>query len=125
MKPTPKFMAVNTDELEWVDGQSIVGLPKGVMIKVIAEGTDDVSERSDKFAKFPPGYVEPRHTHGYSHSTLVLEGEMHVAGKVLKPGDYCYGGAGEPHGPFYYPVGCTVYGCGRGIKMDQIHKYKK
>lgn len=121
MKPSKPFMAINTDEIEWQDGEKTLGLPPGIQVKIIAEGYDEVSERVDKFVKFPPGYVEPRHTHDYYHSTLVLEGEMHVAGKVLKRGDYVYGGGGEPHGPYQYPVGCMVYSAGRSLKMSQIH----
>ena len=124
MEPTPKFMAVNTSELEWQDGEKILGLPPGLKVKIIAEGTDEVSERVDKIVQFPPGYTEPRHSHDYFHSTLVLEGEMHVAGKVLRPGDYVYGG-NEPHGPYHYPVGCTVYSAGRGKKLSQIHRREK
>jgi len=123
MKPAEKFLAINTDEIEWQDGEEVLGLPPGVKVKIIAEGADTVSERVDKFVKFPPGYLEPRHTHGYYHSTLILEGEMHVAGKVLKRGDYIYGGPEEPHGPMHYPEGCTIYSSGRGVKMDQIHKH--
>ena len=124
MEPTPKFMAINTNEIDWQDGEQIMGLPPGLKVKIIAQGTDEVSERVDKFVKFPPGYVEPRHSHDYFHSTLVLEGEMHVAGKILKPGDYVYGGK-EPHGPYHYPVGCMVYSAGRGKKLSQIHRREK
>ena len=124
MERAKKFMAINTGEIEWQDGQKVLGLPKGVMVKIIAEAEDDISERVDKLAKFPPGYVEPKHTHDYVHSTLVLEGEMHVAGKILKPGDYVYGGGDEPHGPYEYPKGCTVFSAGRfKKKLSQIHKY--
>ena len=87
MKPAAKFLPVHTEELQWQDGSKILGLPPGVQVKIIAEGTDDVSDRVDKISIFPPGYVEPRHTHNYCHSTLILEGEMHVAGKILRPGD--------------------------------------
>ena len=124
MEPTPKFMAINTSEIEWQDGAKLLGHPPGVQVKIIAEGSDEVSERVDKLVKFPPGYVEPRHSHDYFHSTLVLEGEMHVAGKILRPGDYVYGGT-EPHGPYHYPVGCVVYSPGRSKRMDQIHKREK
>src|SRR5512139_2169773 len=113
MKKAEPFLAINTDEIEWQDGEKIMGLPPGIQVKIIAEGTDGVSERVDKFVKFPPGYVEPRHTHDYYHSTLVLEGEMHVGGKILKRGDYVYGGPDEPHGPYHYPKGCMVYSAGR------------
>lgn len=121
MKRAEEFSAINTDEIEWQDGEKIMGLPPGIKVKIIAEGEDEVSERVDKFVKFPPGYMEPRHTHDYYHSTLVLEGEMHVAGKILRPGDYVYGGGNEPHGPYHYPKGCMVYSAGRGKKLSQIH----
>ncbi len=121
MKESEKFMPINTDEIEWQDGKIILGLPEGIKVKIIAEASDEVSERVDKMVRFPPGYTE--HEHDYYHSTLVLEGEMHVAGKILKPGDYVYGGGrGNRHGPYHYPVGCMVYSAGRAKKMSQIHR---
>jgi hypothetical protein len=60
MKRSPKFLAINTDEIEWQDGEKVLGLPPGLKVKIIAEGEDDVSERVDEFVQFPPGYVEPR-----------------------------------------------------------------
>lgn len=118
-----KFFAVNTGELEWQDGSKLLGLPEGVEVKIVREGHDEVSERAERFVRFPPGYVEPRHEHDHYHSILVLEGEMHVDGKVLKPGDYVYGGGkGNAHGPYHYPVGCTVFACSRARKLNSIHR---
>ena len=126
MKKSDEFMPINTDDISWEDGETILGLPPGIQVKIIAEAYDEVSERVDKFVKFPPGYTEPRHEHDYYHSTLVLEGEMHVGGKVLKAGDYVYGGGtGNAHGPYHYPVGCKVYSAGRAVKMSQIHRKPK
>ena len=122
MKPAEKFLIVKTGDLEWQDGRKVIGLPEGVEVKLVAEGEDDVSERVDKFVRFPPGYTEPLHTHDHLHSTLVIEGEMHVHGKILKPGDFVFGGPGEQHGPFHYPKGCTVFSCSRAMKMNQIHR---
>ena len=117
------FFAANTDELEWEDGAKLLGLPEGVQIKVVREGYDEVSERAERFVKFPAGYVEPRHEHDHYHCIYVLEGEMHVDGEVLKPGDYVYGGgAGNAHGPYDYPVGCTVFACSRAKKLNSIHR---
>lgn len=123
MKRAANFLAINTDEIEWQDGEKVLGLPPGVKVKIIADGEDAVSERVDKFVKFPPGYLEPMHTHDYFHSTLIIEGEMHVAGKILKVGDYIYGGPEEPHGPMYYPKGAVLYSAGRSKKMGQTHKH--
>ena len=117
------FFAVNTDELEWEDGVKVLGLPKGGEMKIIREGHDEVSERAERFVRFPPGYVEPRHEHDHYHSIFVLEGEMHIDGKVLTRGGYVYGGgAGNAHGPYEYPKGCTVYSCARALKLNSIHR---
>jgi len=58
--------------------------------------------------KFPPGYVEPAHSHKSWHSIVVLKGRMCVAGKDLRPGDYVFGWD-ELHGPYEYPDGCEVF----------------
>jgi len=90
MKEADSFLIIDTDELEWEDGTKVIGLPPGVEVKIVAEGFDGVSERVDKFVKFPPGYTEPLHIHDHLHSTLVIEGEMHfVLGdedRVVGPG---------------------------------------
>ncbi|MEE9257767.1 MAG: hypothetical protein V3V56_11440 [bacterium] len=63
MKPAEKLLAIKTGELEWEDGAKVVGLPRGVEVKMVAEGVVGVSERVDKFVRFPPGRLEPLHTH--------------------------------------------------------------
>ncbi len=40
---------------------------------------------------------------------VVIEGEQHVAGKVLKKGDFHYAPPNTPHGPFAYPKGGIVF----------------
>lgn len=126
MEKAKKFLAINTKEIEWQDGENILGQPPGLRTKLIAEGYDEVSERADRLVQFPAGYTEPRHEHDYYHSTLVLEGEMHVAGKTLSRGDYIYGGGkGNWHGPYHYPVGCMVYSAGRAKKMSQVHRQSR
>ncbi|MDA1000245.1 MAG: hypothetical protein O2807_06985 [bacterium] len=126
MKPAAPFVALNTSEMEWQDGEKFLGLPPGVQIKIVAEGRDAVSDRRDLFVKSPPGYIEPRHTHPQYHTIVVLGGEMHVAGKILKPGDYVYGGGDDsPHGPYEYPVGCTVFASSRARELkSHLHKWE-
>lgn len=96
---------VDEDDIDWED-DDMLDLPEGVMTKVIYE--NEAERRIDFFVKFPPGYVEPRHTHEAAHADLIVDGEMHVHGEVLTPGDYIYGQK-EPHGPMEFPVGCIVF----------------
>ncbi|MEE9274306.1 MAG: hypothetical protein V3V62_03235 [bacterium] len=63
MKPAEYFVALNTEEIEWMDGEDFLGLPPGVKIKILAEGRDAVSGRRDVMVQFPPGCHEPRRTH--------------------------------------------------------------
>ena len=69
---------------------------------------DKAMKRVDMKVKFPPGYVEPEHSHKSWHSIVVLKGRMCVAGKDLRPGDYVFGWD-ELHGPYEYPDGCEVF----------------
>ncbi len=78
---------------------------------------DDEAGQVDLLVKFPPGYVEPRHTHDSVHSVIVLEGLQIAEGEHMHPGDYVFGGANSPHGPFEYPEGCVVFASFRGRSL--------
>jgi hypothetical protein len=102
------FIALHPDEMEWEDDTDVFTLPEGVQVKMFSH--DPATGRRDGFVRFPPGYIEPEHSHKGWHSNLIVEGEMHVDGQVLKPGDYLFGpGDDIPHGPLSYPVGCVVF----------------
>ena len=102
------FKAIYDSELDWQAGlaNELLTLPKGVQVKVLNK--DAEMKRIDMKVKFPPGYVEPEHSHKSWHSIVVLEGRMCVAGKDLRPGDYVFGWD-ELHGPYEYPDGCEVF----------------
>ena len=116
MKPTTDqnnslnhaFKAIHDDEVPWEDGldNNLLTLPPGIQVKVFAK--DDDMKRVDMKVRFPPGYVEPEHSHKSWHSIVVLKGRMCVAGKDLRPGDYVFGWD-ELHGPYEYPDGCEVF----------------
>ena len=116
MKPTTDqnnslnhaFKAIHDDEVPWEDGldNNLLTLPPGIQVKVFAK--DDAMKRVDMKVRFPPGYVEPEHSHKSWHSIVVLKGRMCVAGKNLRPGDYVFGWD-ELHGPYEYPDGCEVF----------------
>lgn len=119
MAPKRDFIALYTKDLEWQD-DTILALPKGVKVKILFEDLE--VGRQDIMVKFPPGYFEPLHTHESSHSIVVLEGKMCVAGKELGPGDYVFGWDKE-HGPYHYPEGCTVFVAALGKSL--IHRFEK
>ena len=102
------FKAIHDEDIPWEDGteNNILTLPKGIQVKIFAK--DEAMKRVDMKVKFPPGYVEPAHSHKSWHSICVLKGRMCVAGKDLRPGDYVFGWD-ELHGPYEYPDGCEVF----------------
>ena len=94
MQPLPAydhtFHAIYDKDIPWQEGaKSVLTLPEGVQVKIFAH--DKAMGRIDMKVKFPPGYVEPAHSHKSWHSIVVLKGRMCVAGKDLRPGDYVFG----------------------------------
>jgi quercetin dioxygenase-like cupin family protein len=115
-----RFIALHSAEIEWASGADIQELPPpGPEVKVLRRFPDD-DNALDLLVRFPPGYVEPRHTHSGEHMVFILEGRMLVDGKTLGPGDYVYGPRDEPHGPFEYPDGILLYASHRG---STVHEY--
>jgi quercetin dioxygenase-like cupin family protein len=110
---------VDPNNLEWVDASSSTNLPRGMRIKVLAR--DEAAGVRSTLVSFPPGYFEPRHTHGIAHATFLLRGRWIVEGKAIGPGGYIFGPSGLPHGPFESPEGSLV--CGSDVGTDEWHQY--
>lgn len=113
------FHTAHRWDLDWEDDVDVLTLRGGVQVKVLHEDAD--AGHTDLLIRFPPGFVEPEHTHDSSHSVIVLEGEQIVAGEHLRPGDYVWAAGPEPHGPFEYPEGCVVFASFRGASAQ--HRY--
>jgi hypothetical protein len=103
-----EFLAIHDSEIEWEGdvANELLTLPNGVKAKIFAH--DKKMGRIDMKVKFPPGYVEPAHSHKSWHSILVLKGRMCVDGKDLRPGDYIFGWD-KLHGPYEYPDGAEAF----------------
>ncbi len=121
--PTPEQEATAVDtvivdpsELEWQDAAALLNLPEGVKIKIYHQ--DEATGRMDSLVYFPPGYVEPRHTHGLAHYDTLLEGRWIIEGTEVGPGGHIFGPPGVPHGPFECPEGVVVCASAFG---DPIH----
>ena len=111
------LFVAQVDDEPWVPATPL-GLPAGVNWRLY-----ETSEDGDQvmLVRFPPGYVEPRHVHEAQHWDVIVDGEMHVDGRILRSGDYLRGLPNEPHGPMSYPVGCTVFAVVRGGSI--LHVY--
>jgi anti-sigma factor ChrR (cupin superfamily) len=107
-------------DLAWKDDSEVLALGHGVQVKVLHQDVE--AGKVDMLIKFPPGYVEPEHTHGSEHAVIVLEGLQIAEGEHMRPGDYVYGPPDLPHGPFEYPEGCVVFASFRGA--SSLHRYE-
>jgi quercetin dioxygenase-like cupin family protein len=105
-------------DLQWQDDLDFFDLGQGVQVKVLYSDPD--AQLVDLLVKFPPSYVEPRHVHDSTHSVVVLEGVQVAEGEAMRPGDYVFGGANTPHGPFEYPEGCIVFASFRGRSLRHV-----
>lgn len=98
-------ITLESESLDWEDGD-VLTLPEGVKVHVLNENGPE--GRMDLLVKFPPEYVEPRHTHEGAHAAMILDGRMLIHGHELTPGDYVYGHKVD-HGPMEYPDGAVVF----------------
>lgn len=100
--------SVDDESMEWEEEiqDERFNLPEGAMAKVLNE--DERTSRIDILAKFPAGYVEPRHSHEAGHAAMIVDGPMLIHEHELTSGDYVYGQK-EEHGPMEYPEGCMVF----------------
>ena len=113
------FGKVHYDDLEWISGEELSGLPAGIQCAIVRPDSGD--GQMALYVRFPAGYVEPYHEHEMEHWGVVVEGEMHVDGQVLGPGDFHHGPSGLGHGPLSYPKGVTIFTTTRG--GSPLHRY--
>lgn len=107
----------HADSEQWESAERF-GFPPGVECLVFHEA-EELDGVITVIGRMTPGFVEPAHTHeDVDHWGVIVAGEMHVDGDVLRPGDYLYAPAGVEHGPFSYPVGCTIFTTVRGRSFD-------
>jgi anti-sigma factor ChrR (cupin superfamily) len=55
-----------------------------------------------------PGASYPRHRHGGMEELLVIEGDLHVHGVVMRAGDYCRAEADSVHEATFTEGGCIL-----------------
>jgi hypothetical protein len=122
MAAADQLVIEHVDPDRWETGERFGFPADGPRGRVYDEG--DVSGNMTMVAEMPAGFVEPEHVHDdIDHWTVVLAGEMHVAGDVLRAGDCLYAPRGVRHGPLSYPVGCRVFTLVRGRSFD--HEFEQ
>ncbi len=95
-----QFLSVRADEGEWQE------LQKGVLIKQLF--VDNKTGIATSLVRMSPGTSLPRHRHHDIEQLYIMEGDCHVQGEILGPGDYHCAGPGSIHASTY-TIGGTLF----------------
>lgn len=96
----PELLTVRRDEGRWFQ------LHQGVFVKSVF--TDPRKGSTSYLVRFEPGAKSPLHRHPQVEECVVIEGDFHVDGKALGPGDYHCAMAGSTHDRPYTVGGALV-----------------
>lgn len=94
------FLSVRSDEGEWQEIQ------EGVRIKQLF--VDIKTGIATSLVRMSPGTSLPPHRHNDIEQLYIMEGDCHVQGEVLGPGDYHCASPGSIHATTY-TVGGTLF----------------
>ncbi len=86
-------------EPEWEEVAS------GIFCKILA--TDAERDRVTMLVRLLPGVSYPPHTHASVEELHLLDGELWIEDRLLRPGDYNYGPPGASDQRVYSETGCT------------------
>ena len=95
-----QFLSVRSDEGEWQEIQA------GVLIKQLF--IDNKTGIATSLVRMSPGTSLPRHRHNDIEQFYIMEGDCHVQGEILGPGDYHCAGPGSIHATTY-TIGGTLF----------------
>jgi anti-sigma factor ChrR (cupin superfamily) len=96
----PSFRFVLDLEGDWVDIQP------GVQRKTLAAGGGGASQTY--LIRMAPGARVARHEHATVEHCYVVEGDLHIAGRHIRRGDYHRAAAGTAHEPPWSDGGCLL-----------------
>jgi anti-sigma factor ChrR (cupin superfamily) len=87
------------NEPEWEE------VTPGIFCKILA--TDADHDRVTMLVRLLPGVSYPPHTHAGVEELHLLDGELWIDDRLLRPGDYNYGEPGASDMRVYSETGCT------------------
>jgi quercetin dioxygenase-like cupin family protein len=77
----------------------------GILCKILT--TDSERDRVTMLVRLRPGVSYPPHTHAGVEELHLLDGELWIEDRLLRPGDYNYGKPGASDQRVYSETGCT------------------
>jgi anti-sigma factor ChrR (cupin superfamily) len=89
---------------EWKEPEWEEAAP-GIFYKVLASDTE--RDRVTMLVRLLPGVSYPPHTHAGVEELHLLDGELWIEDRLLRPGDYNYGKPGASDRRVYSETGCT------------------
>ncbi len=98
--PDPKQIVVRANQGEWIE------LMPGISVKVLFYNEE--LQRTTLLVRLQPGAAYPMHRHVGVEECLVLEGDLHVNGTILYPGDYAASLSEKIHRDTHSDGGCLL-----------------
>jgi len=98
--PPPGYAFVHEPEGTWTE------IAPGVFRKVLAR--DPSNTPTAFFVRLAPGGRIPPHSHGRAEHCYVVEGELHIAGRDARVGDYHLADEGTSHDNAWSRDGCLL-----------------
>jgi hypothetical protein len=77
----------------------------GIFVKLLANDTEN--RRVSMLVRLLPGVSYPPHVHAGVEELHLLDGELWIEDRLLRPGDYNYGAPGNGDRRVYSETGCT------------------
>lgn len=87
------------DEIAWTP------LAPGIEVKLLSKESE--RRYNTCLVKMDAGARYPRHRHGDVEELFLLSGDLHLAGDMMRPGDYCRAEAETIHDESYTEAGCV------------------
>jgi len=78
----------------------------GIVFKTLFR--DPARRYTTMLVRMDAGARYPDHRHQDVEELFLLSGDLHVAGEVMRPGDYCRGDVNSHHGVTFSETGCMI-----------------
>ena len=91
-------LVARPDEMSWMP------LAPGIEFKLLSRESE--RHYNTSLVKMAAGAHYPPHRHGDVEELFLLSGDLHLAGDVMRAGDYCRAEAGTVHDDSYTELGC-------------------
>lgn len=98
-------VASGEPEARWIDEPAWKEIGPGITCKLLA--TDEANQRVSMLVRLAPGVAYPAHSHAGVEELHLIDGELSIEDRLLRPGDYHRAEPGTADTRVFSETGCT------------------